>query len=604
MKLKKSILLSLCSFTVMTSQCLQAHSRSESSEHEINVADYVVVGVGTAGGLMAKKLSDDKITSVIALHNGENLTDDPLIKLSKNAKFTVLAALLGSSNPFSNIPNIPPEIALKLAAFFGPKNTAGVPFLYQIGNSTPQPGADFRLISWQLALPEGGASSINAGAWCRGTNAVYSQWEPIAGPEWSVKRISKIYKELENYHGLTTDSFQRGFHGPISVLQVKHPSKLSKKFTRAIVKGVKVPYVLDYNDTFTPIGASTRVQATQSGCDGKYRVSSATAFLNRDVMTPSGHGVNGRKLEVLFNSSALRVLWEGNKAIGVEFVQNGQTKRVFANKGVVVCAGLFSSSFLMHSGVGSAPLLSSLGIPVIFDNANVGQGLADEQIVPLVFLSNPKDSPPFNSNDVFASIAWLPSPIGDPSLRAFRFSTSSQIPGITLALCDLVKPQSRGSITINSANPLDPPVIDMGILSNPNDIAAYQAALSTFVKAINIKLHKIDPLYELIFPDPAILNDALLTIEFIQQNIISAQCYQSHCLMAPLHQGGVVDSTGHVYGVQNLIVADNSIVPIPMDGTTMATGYLMSANIARLLLDKKETYRQRQILLQANSQGD
>ena len=584
--LKKRIMLSLFSFMLMTCQCLQADNGRESYEQDVNSADYVVVGVGTAGGLMAKVLSDDKMTSVIALHNGQNLTDDPIIKYSKNAKFTVLAALLGSPNPFSNIPNIPPELATQLAALFGPKNVSGVPFLYETGDSTPQTDADFRLIPWQLALPEGGASSINAGAWCRGTNAVYSQWEAVAGPEWSVNRILKIYKKLENYHGLTPDSSQRGYHGPISVLQTKHPSKLSKKFTQAIIKGVNVPYVLDYNDTFTPIGASTRVQATQSGHKGKYRVSSATAFLNRRVMTPSGHGINGRKLEVLFNSTALRVLWEGNKAIGVEFLQDGQTKQVLATKGVVVCAGLFSSSLLLHSGIGPASLLNSLGIPVIFDNANVGQNLADQQILPLVFLSNPNDSPPINSKDVFASIAWLPSPLGDPSLRAFRFATSSQIPGISLALFDLVQPQSRGSITINSPNPLDPPVIDMGILSNPNDIEAYQAALSTYLKAINIQLHEIDPLYELIYPDPAILNDALLTISFVQQNIISSQCFQSHCLMAPLNQGGVVDSTGHVYGVQNLIVADNSVVPIPMDGTTMATGYLMAVNIARLLLGR------------------
>jgi len=507
-----------------------------------------------------------------------------LIKLSKNAKFTVLAALLGSPNPFANIPNIPPQLASTLALFFGSKHTGGVPFLYETGDSTPQAGADFRLIPWQLALPEGGASSINAGAWCRGTNTVYSQWESIAGPEWSAKRILKIYKKLENYHGFTTDSSQRGYHGPIDVLQAKHPSKLSKKFSRAIVKGLGVPYVLDYNDTFTPIGASKRVQMTQKGPHGRDRVSSATAFLNRHVMMPRGHGVNGRKLEVRFNSTALRVLWEGNKAIGVEFIQNGQIKQVFAKKGVIVCAGLFSSSFLMHSGVGPSPLLNSLGIPVIFDNANVGQGLADQQILPLVFLSNPNDSPPFNSKDVFASIAWLPSPLGNSSVRAFRFATSSQIPGITLALFDLVKPQSRGSITINSANPLDPPVINLGILSNSNDLEAYQAALSSYLTAINDTLHKIDPFYDLIFPDPTILNDALLTIRFIQQNIISAQCFQSHCLMAPLNQGGVVDSTGHVYGVQNLIVADNSVVPIPMDGTTMATGYLMAENIARLLL--------------------
>lgn len=577
------LLLSIYGFSVLSHSSLLAES-SGNKRPKINIADYVVVGAGTAGGLMAKKLSDDKTTSVIALHNGENLTSDPLIKYSKNAKFTVLAALLGTRNPFANIPNIPSAIAQQLAALFGPKNTSGVPFLYQTGESTPQTDADSRMIPWQLALPEGGASSINAGAWCRGTNAVYSQWKAIAGSAWSAKRILKIYKKLERYHGKTKDRFQRGYHGPVSIVQAKQPSKLSKKFTEAIIKGANVPFVLDYNDDRTPIGASSRLQSTQSGYNGKYRVSSATAFLNRHVITPGGHGIKGRKLKVLFDSMALRVIWEGNKAIGVEYLQDGQTKQVFAKKGVVVCAGLFSSPFLLHSGVGPASLLNSLGIPVIFNNANVGQGLADQQIVPLVFLSNPKDSPPLDANNVFASIAWLPSPTGNPSLRAFRFATASQIPGITLALCDLVKPQSRGTITINSADPLDPPVIDMGILSNPNDLAAYQAVFSTYVKSINIQLHEIDPLYELIFPDPAILDDPILTSIFIQQTIISAQCFQSHCLMAPMDQGGVVDSTGHVYGVQNLIVADNSIVPLPMDGTTMATGYLIAYNIARLLL--------------------
>src|SRR5262249_16002949 len=155
-----------------------------------------------------------------------------------------------------------------------------------------------------------------------------------------------------------------GHHGPIEVRQNPAPSQISLKFTTAIM-ALGFPFVLDYNDPNTPIGASAQFQLTQSGSNGKYRVSSATAFLNNDVMTKKGFGVDGRRLRVLFDSTALRTLWDGNKAIGVEYLRNGEVQQAFARKGVVVCAGLYSTPFLLHSGVGPQALLQSLNIPVI-----------------------------------------------------------------------------------------------------------------------------------------------------------------------------------------------------------------------------------------------
>jgi choline dehydrogenase-like flavoprotein len=149
-------------------------------------ADYVVIGLGTAGGAAAHILSSDKKTSVIALHNGEDLTQDPLIKYSQNAPITVISALIG-------------------------------PPLYENGTTTPQPNADDRELPWALALPEGGASSVNAGAYCRGTDQLYAQWEEIAGPRWSVPRITAVYKQLENYHGETSNPASRGYCGPLDI---------------------------------------------------------------------------------------------------------------------------------------------------------------------------------------------------------------------------------------------------------------------------------------------------------------------------------------------------------------------------------------------------
>lgn len=585
MKFKSYLALTACMFNFLSFSEGKAESLMHASDEIFfasDTADYVIVGVGTAGAVLAKRLTDDKCTRVIALHNGQNLTKDPLIKYSRNAIFTVLASLLGEPIPFeANIFNIPTSFDTTLCKFFShfPSN---VPFLYQSGQSIPQVNADNRTILWEIAIPEGGASSINAGAWCRGTNEVYAQWEAIAGPNWSVSRISDIYKELEDYHGKTTNPSLRGLKGPIDIRQVP-PSKLSRTFTEAMIQATGFPYVEDYNDPATPIGASSKMQLTQNGPNGRYRVSSATAFLNKKIMKPDGRGVLDRRLHVLFNSTALRTLWEGNKAVGVEYIQEGVVKKVFAKRGVIVCAGLYSSPFLLHSGIGPKSLLDSLNIPVVFDNPNVGQGLAEQPPVNLLFLTNPKDFPEHEQNSIFSQIAWLPSPSGNQTVRQFRFATLKLVPGLSGAVFDLVQPKSRGSVTINSADPLAPPVIDLGVLSNPDDLALFQEGLSTYIKNLNAALQAIDPLYQLIFPDPAILNDPLALSIFVQQIVGDNMCFQSHCRMAPLDQGGVVDSTGHVYGVQNLIVADDSIVPQCMDGSPMATAYLIAANIAKLL---------------------
>jgi choline dehydrogenase-like flavoprotein len=593
MNYKRYVLCILCFLCIFPKSSLSAKEE----------ADYIVIGAGTAGATISKLLSDDLSTSVITIHNGKNLTQNPNIKYSRNAATTVLSALIG-------------------------------PPFFQTGFSPPQPSVDNREIFWAMGIPEGGTSSVNAGAWARGTNQVYSQWEPIAGPEWSTTQIQNIYTSLEKYKGLTPDPALRGYHGPIHVRQVPIPTPFSLKFSQAVAAATGVPIVVDYNDINTPIGVSPQLQYTQKGCNGKFRVSSATAFLGKNVVTPNGKGVGGRKLNIKYKSTALRTLWKDNKAIGVVYSRNGIERKVYAKKGVVVCGGLYSSAFLMHSGVGPKEVLQPLGIEVKFDNPNVGAALADQTLLLGAFTTNPNDTPiqtrkslnqglidhlsfhklrrtlfnlpvianlpnandkeqlarvllskdfSFPENSIFSQIAWLPTPGGDPTIRTVRITTVNPIPGLAVALIDLVQPQSRGRITINSADPLDPPVIDSGIFTNPADLELYVQAFQIYIKNINATLHAMDEQYALIFPPPAILDDVVLLTAFIKEFVGSNQCWQSHCRMAPLNQGGVVNSIGQVYGVQNLYVADDSIIPVAMDGTPMASAYLIAANIARLL---------------------
>jgi choline dehydrogenase-like flavoprotein len=561
--------------------------------------DYIVVGAGTAGATIAKMLSDDHSTSVLVLHNGKNYSQNPDIKYTKNAIFTVISTLFGP--PFSIT-----------------------------GDTSPQPNVDDRELAWVMGLPEGGTTSVNAGAWARGTDQVYAQWEAFGGPEWSAAIIENLYTSLENYIGTTSNPSTRGIGGPLNIRQVPTPTPFSIKFTQAIIAALGVPFVIDYNDPLTPIGASTQLQYTQNGIDGQLRESSANAFLNEMVVSPNGKGVNGRKLRVKVKSTALRTIWEGNKAVGIEYFHEGKIKKAYSRKGIIVCAGLFSSAFLMHSGVGPKTVLEPLGINVKYDNPNVGQVLADQNLLIIAWATNPMDTPvsPDNSctsaktlpgrislnqltsplfaslatadqiqlinalfcngyafpeNSIFAQIAWLPAPGSLSQTREVRLTSVNPFPGIAFSLVDLVQPLSRGTITINSFNPLDPPVINSGIFANPNDLNLYVSTFQTYIKQLNAALQQMDNKYELLFPSEELIEDTVLLTAFIKEAVMSNQCWQGHCRMAPLDQGGVVDGCGRVYGVENLFVADDSIVPVPMDGTPMASAYLIAANIARLL---------------------
>jgi len=554
--IKKLYILLLITLTIFNNSYSQiSHLTQKITDKYCNLADYVIVGVGTAGALMANKLSSDFQTSVIALHSGDNLTQDPLIKFSRNAAITVPAALLDTP-------------------------------LYNNGLTVPQTSADNRSLVWAVALPEGGASSVNAGAWSRETTYIDTQWEAIAGPNWSPAILLNLYKQLEAYNGTPPNPAARGLNGPINIIQFPIATIVSNKFTNAITVATGYSAVVDYNDPDTPIGPCTKLQYTQTGSNGALRGSSATAFLDETVMTPDGKGVNGRKLQVIFDATALRTIWSGNSAVGVEFLKNGVIQKAMAAKGVIVCAGLKSSPFLMYSGVGPTALLGSLGIPVKFDNPNVGQGLVDQPSVYLGFSSNPDDTqvPAADPNGLFTQIAYLPDPTGDPAIRAFRLVTVNPFPGLVIGLFDLVQPKSRGSITITSADPLQPPQVDPGYLSDTDDQALFQRGLQFTIANINNALLIAYPGYALISPNPAILSDDVEVMNYIKENVNQDFHYQSHCRMAPLNQGGVVDSTGRVYGVQNLLVADDSIIPLCMDGSPMASAYLMAANVARMLM--------------------
>ncbi|MET3545538.1 choline dehydrogenase [Paenibacillus favisporus] len=519
--------------------------------------DYIIVGTGPAGAVIAKTLSDHKEVSVLVLEAGGNNDKDTPIRDS--------------------------TFALELEEQFFPQ------YFWQ-GEGVPQEELDERAFEWTTGRLLGGGSSINGEQYVRPTSAVFREWEKLLGPLWSPRRAIRRFKKLEKYNGETDNLNARGFNGRIDIRQAPvNPTSMAEKLTTAIERATGYPEILDYNDPKTPLGPFTRWQLYQNP-KGR-RESSSRAFLSPDIMTPSGRGVDGRKLKVFFNSTALRVLFDKKRATGVEFLKEGRRLRAYAQKKVIISAGINSAQLLMLSGIGPAALLKEAGIPVVFNNPNVGKRLRNHTLNTVVFTTNPNDSAlPANDPDaLYTGGAFLPDPTGVNShRRAVQLIGIGSDSTLTLAVLYL-RPKSRGSIKIQNKDPLKIVLADEGFLANPDDMEAVKNIFRTYVKNIAAELASIDPSYQLVSPTLDMIEDDAQLEEYIKQNFDHNHHQQSSLRMAPLKKGGVVDRTGHVHGVEDLIVADASIIPFTVDGNTSAATFLIGYTIAKQLIspDKK-----------------
>src|SRR4051794_28580377 len=211
-----------------------------------NIFDYIVVGTGPAGGVLAKTLSDDKKMSVLVLEAGDNNDNDVPIKDSRYA----------------------PELEEK---FF--------PQYFWQGEGVPQEGVNDRSFEWTTGRLSGGGSSINGEQYVRPTPAVLKEWERLLGRLWSPEQAINHFKQLEKFQGVDENPKFHGYQGRINIRQAPtNPTIISEKLVSAIVKATGVDEILDYNDPTTPIGAFTQWQLFQK--PNGQRESSSTAFLS------------------------------------------------------------------------------------------------------------------------------------------------------------------------------------------------------------------------------------------------------------------------------------------------------------------------------------
>lgn len=510
--------------------------------------DYIVIGTGPSGAVMAKTLSDNFNLSVLVLEAGSNNTNElPIMKTSSETW-----------------------------RFFSR-------YFWQ-GRTVMQQYANNRLFNWTTGRTLGGGSSVDGGLYVRPTADVMNLWADSFGPLWSFSNSTANLSELESFSGETTFPGSRGYNGPIHIRQspVLVP-ELTRKLTYALSTSTGYPIILDYNDPNTPLGAFYRWQLYQQ--PNGNRESSATAFLSSDVMTLDGYGVNGRKLRVLTEATALRILFnEQTEAVGVEFLLDGYFYQAYASKKVIVCAGINSSELLMVSGIGPSELLEYVGIPTLINSPNVGGNLVNQIYNTVTFSVKEEDLKELldDPNAIYTGGAFVPLPFMK-NMRGVQLIGEVLNNLLTLYVINL-NPESKGSIQVQNNDPLKIVLADYDFLSSKTDMENIKSIFRNYIFKIADTLSALDASYQLISPTREIIDNDILLEAFIKSNCMQTYHDLGFNKMANNIEEGVVNHLGEVFGVKNLIIADSSIIPYTIDGNNSATSYLIGYTLAKTLL--------------------
>ncbi len=537
-------------------------------------ADIIVIGGGAAGCVLMEQLSADGRFSVLGIEGGLNLTQDPAIQAVGLPAFL----LAGSGKP----------------QYFWPG----------WNQTLPMAGLNGRTSDWTTGMVLGGGSSINGLYYGRGSNAVYSQWEGISGSSnWSLENILATFQALENYQGLTITPGARGTNGPVNVLQTPTVSQITLDvlLSATLTAFPAISLVEDYNDPSVENCIDMRAQWFID-LTGSQRVSSATAFLNTNTMTPGGQGVNGHHLFMLFDTVAVKILFDKHgKANKVRYIKGGKVFEAKARKAVVLASGINSSKLLQLSGIGPSGVLKNAAIKPVFINENVGQHLQNHPLINISLLANPGDNgvPAGAPYAYTIQNVYLPAVGGmasDPRMLQILFdyipaNAQSPVPVVNVGFA-LLNPLSEGSVNIQSDNPFQIAAADDGFYQNPIDLANMKSAVTSYIQQLLIQLQSADPpFYQPIASDP--INEVILSgyadavVEaYVKNNTnlsLDGYRFTSHCKMAPLSAGGVVDGNGCVYGTKNVYVLDNSICPVIPDINPAAAAMMIGLRGSEIL---------------------
>ncbi len=529
--------------------------------------DYIIVGAGSAGCVLAERLSANGRHSVTVLEAG------------------------GSDRRF--------YVHLPLGygkLFYDP----AVNWLYK---TEPDPGLAGARDHWPRGRLLGGSSSINAMVWIRGHREDYEDWGRD-NPGWGWDDCLAAYKALEDNEAGADE--WRGRGGPLFVSANQsglHP--LVKHFIAACGQGGLQP-TADFNGVQQE-GAGVYQMTIKDG----RRNSAARAFLR-----PAMQRANVR---VITGALATRVLVEDGRAVGVEYQHQGAVRTLRARAEVILAGGAINSPQLLQlSGIGPGGLLQGLGIPVLRDNANVGDHLSDHQGVNYTWAMN---VPTYNDElrpwwgKLRAGMQYLLTRSGPlaksinhaggffrtspdltrPNMQLYFQAFSTLIPregerpvldpdpwsGMSIGLSNC-RPTSRGQIRLRSADPGMHPVITANAFSTNHDVEEMLAAVK-YLRHIAAQPALARLIKEELRPGPKVVTDEALIADFRAR---SGTVYHPSCTcrMGPDAASSVVDARLRVHGVGALRVIDASAFPTLIGGNTNAPAMLMGWKGAEAVL--------------------
>jgi choline dehydrogenase len=504
--------------------------------------DFIVVGAGAAGSVLAAELS------------------------ASGAQVLVIEA---------GGPDDAPTIANPSVWFYN----VGGPLDYHLPIN-PSPRLKNRTFNMALGHVLGGGSSINAMVWTRGMQRDYDGWAENGAKGWAFADVLPVFKSQEDWEGGA--NAWRGAGGPIHIRRPKDPHPTAPAFIDA-AREMGMPILDDVNGPMVPGAGYINMNIASDGT----RVSAARAFLRPALSRPN--------LTLLLNASVVKLNFKGTRCVGVKIMTGGALTDIAAGKEVILAAGSINSpKLLMLSGVGEAQALRSLGIDVVENLPGVGENLQDHVLLSGVVFKYQGKMPdrPADSNAVEAEAFLSSDPSGETDISlvlhqlpvvtpevASRFGTPPQ-DSFTIALA-LVQPTSKGSVRLASDNFRDAAVIDGNYLGTDHDFAA-------IVRAIEVarelgSQHALDNLR-----DSELIPGPKASAEDIHELARLASASFGHAVgtcKIGVDKLAVVDPELRVRGILGLRVADASVMPHIITGPgTNASTHMIAGRAARLIL--------------------
>ncbi len=523
--------------------------------------DYIVVGAGSAGSVLANRLSANPRHKVLVLEAGRE------------------------SHPWSRIP----------VGFARLINNPAANWLY---SSEPDEGTGQRRIPIPRGKLLGGSSSINGMVFVRGQSQDYDQWAQLGNRGWSYREVLPIFRDMESYQG-TGDEEYRGRDGPLKVSENFETGPLYDALIKAAGE-IGIPYTKDYNGA-----KQDGIGMTQMTIRGGRRMSTAVCYLDPARSRPN--------LTIQAHAHTECLLLEGSRCVGVRYTVDGQHREARANKEVVVSTGSINSPQLLElSGIGNPDVLQALGIEVRHALKGVGENLRDHYsprmkwTVPaslgmtyndkarglgmvkqalryalthkglLGLPASPvrayvRTRPGLDAPD--AAISWIPF-LSDPNFRLAKQS------GVT-AIMNILRSESTGSIHVTSKSPRTPPAVRFNFMTAQLDRDVTLEAMRITRRIMTAPAMRGIVTDEMT-PGVNIQSDDEL-LDWVKKNAETTYHPVGTCKMGsdPM---AVVDDQLRVHGMQGLRVADASIMPTLTSGNTNAPSIMIGEKASRMIL--------------------